>query len=91
MGCDPHSDAYSNLAHWLGAKKSAANWAAYLVHQGNVDATKSVQIGMRGNPRGKDWLKMSLDLWYEVITIAETHSRRTNAAVVTQRASGQPS
>jgi guanidinopropionase len=66
---DAHTDAYSNLEHWLGAKKSAANWAAYLVHQGNVDATKSVQIGMRGNPRGKDWLKMSFDLGYEVLTM----------------------
>jgi guanidinopropionase len=66
---DAHTDAYSNLEHWLGAKKSAANWAAYLVHQGNVDAAKSVQIGMRGNPRGRDWLKFSLDLGYELITM----------------------
>ena len=26
---------------------------------------------MRGNPRGKDWLKMSFDLGYEVITMKQ--------------------
>jgi guanidinopropionase len=66
---DAHTDAYSNLDHWLGSRKSAANWAAYLAHQGNVDPTKSVQIGMRGNPRGRNWLKLSTDLGYEVITM----------------------
>ena len=28
---DAHTDAFSNLKHFLGAKKSAAHWAAYLV------------------------------------------------------------
>jgi len=66
---DAHTDAYENLDHWMGARKSAANWAAYLVRQGNVDPSRSVQIGMRGNPRGRDWLKLSHDLGYEVITM----------------------
>lgn len=66
---DAHTDAYDNLDHWLGSKKSAANWAAYLVEQGNVDASRSVQIGMRGNPRGENWLQRSWDLGYEVITM----------------------
>ena len=66
---DAHTDAYENLDHWLGAKKSAANWASYLVRQGNVDPSRSVQIGMRGNPRGRNWLKLSYDLGYEVITM----------------------
>jgi guanidinopropionase len=68
---DAHTDAYESLPHWMGAVKSAAHWAAYLVRQGNVDATRSVQIGMRGNPRTRDWLKPSYDLGYEVITMAQ--------------------
>lgn len=66
---DAHTDCYENMDHWLGARKSAAHWASYLVRQGHVDATKSVQIGMRGNPRVLGWLQPSLDLGYEVITI----------------------
>lgn len=66
---DAHTDCYENLEHWLGAKKSAANWGAYLVRQGNVDPSRSVQIGMRGNPRGRGWLQLSYDLGYEVITM----------------------
>lgn len=68
---DAHTDTYDNLDHWLGSKKSAANWAAYLVTQGNVDPTKSVQIGMRGNPRGPNWLQRARDIGYEVITMAQ--------------------
>jgi guanidinopropionase len=66
---DAHTDAYETIEHWLGAKKSAAHWAAYLVRQGNVDASRSVQIGMRGNPRSRNWLQPSYDLGYEVIPI----------------------
>lgn len=66
---DAHTDAYDGLDHWLGSKKSAANWAAYLVKQGNVDATKSVQFGMRGNPRGPNWLQRSYELGYDVVTM----------------------
>jgi len=66
---DAHTDAYENIDHWMGAKKSAAHWAAYCVRQGNLDATRSVQIGMRGNPRTRNWLKPSYDLGYEVITM----------------------
>ena len=66
---DAHTDAYENLDHWMGARKSAANWAAYLVRQGNVDPARSIQIGMRGNPRGRGWLQLSHDLGYEVITM----------------------
>ena len=55
----------------MGAKKSAAHWASYLVRQGNVDAKTSTQIGIRGNPRTLDWLKPSYDLGYQVITMNE--------------------
>jgi guanidinopropionase len=66
---DAHIDAYESIPHWLGARKSAAHWASYLVHQGQIDPARSVQIGIRGNPRNADWLKPSYDLGYEVIPI----------------------
>jgi guanidinopropionase len=66
---DAHIDAYESIPHWLGARKSAAHWASYLVRQGQVDASRSVQIGIRGNPRTPDWLQPSYDLGYEVIPI----------------------
>ena len=64
---DAHTDAFHNLDHFLGAKKSAAHWASYLVTDGHVDAEKSVQIGIRGNARTLDWLDPSYALGYEVI------------------------
>ncbi len=65
---DAHTDAYHNLDHFLGARKSAAHWASYLVRDGHVDPTRSVQVGIRGNPRTLDWLEPSYELGYEVIT-----------------------
>jgi guanidinopropionase len=65
---DAHTDAFQNMEHFLGARKSAAHWAAYLVTDGHVDAAHSVQVGIRGNPRTLDWLQPSYDLGYEVIT-----------------------
>jgi len=49
---DAHTDSYDNMPHWLGAKRSAAHWAAYTVKEDAVDAKRSVQIGMRGHPAG---------------------------------------
>ena len=68
---DAHTDCYEKLDHFLGAKKSAAHWASYLVKQGNVDAKTSTQIGIRGNPRTLDWLQASYDIGYQVITMDE--------------------
>ena len=45
---DAHTDSYENMPHWLGAKRSAAHWAAYTAREGSVDPARSVQIGMRG-------------------------------------------
>ena len=70
---DAHTDAYHNLDHFLGAVKSAAHWASYLVRDGHVDATRSVQVGIRGNVRTLDWLEPSYELGYEVITIERYH------------------
>ena len=67
---DAHIDAYESLAHWFGARDSAAHWASYLVHEGRVDAGASVQIGMRGNPRSSTWLDPSYELGYEVVPMS---------------------
>ena len=67
---DAHTDAFEQIPHFLGAEKSAAHWAAYLVRQGLIDPGQSIQIGMRGNPRTLDWWKTSSDLGYEVIPIS---------------------
>ena len=66
---DAHTDAYEQVPHFLGAKKSAAHWAAYLVRSDLINSSHSVQIGMRGNPRTLDWWKTSSDLGYEVVPI----------------------
>jgi len=68
---DAHTDVFTKLAHFLGAKKSAAHWAAYLADQGHVDPAQSVQIGLRGNPRTLDWLQPAREYGYDVIPIAE--------------------
>ena len=64
-----HTDAFHHIDHFLGAIKSAAHWASYLVRDGHVNPHNSVQVGIRGNPRTLDWLEPSYDLGYEVIDI----------------------
>ena len=78
---DAHTDTYETLDHFFGAKKSAAHWGAYLVRQGHVDATKSVQIGLRGNTRTLNWLQTSYDLGYEVITMDRYREIGARAAI----------
>ena len=72
---DAHTDSYDNLPHWLGAKRSAAHWAAYTVNEGAVDPSRSVQIGMRGHPSSSIHAGgvggSSRALGYKVITMAE--------------------
>lgn len=68
---DAHTDVFEQLDHFLGAKKSAAHWGSYLVHQGHVNPKTSVQLGMRGNPRTLDWLQPSYDLGYNVVPMQE--------------------
>ncbi len=72
---DAHIDTYNQLDHFLGAKKSAAHWGSYLVKDGIIDASSSMQIGIRGNPRSLDWLKPSYDLGYNVVTMQEFQKR----------------
>ena len=64
---DAHTDAFHNIPHFLGAVKSAAHWASYLVDGGHVDPEHSVQVGIRGNTRSLEWLDPSYALGYEVI------------------------
>ncbi len=64
---DAHTDAYHTIPHFLGAVKSAAHWAGYLVEGGHVDPEHSVQVGIRGNVRSLGWTDPSYALGYEVI------------------------
>ncbi|MBF9051695.1 agmatinase [Roseobacter sp. HKCCD9010] len=72
---DAHTDVFTKVDHFLGAKKSAAHWGAYLADQGQVDPHHSMQIGLRGHPRTLDWLQPSYDYGYNVVTMAEFRSR----------------
>ena len=76
----------------LGAVKSAAHWASYLVRDGHVNPHNSVQIGIRGNPRTLDWLEPSYDLGYEVIDIRRLREIGVDAAIeiINQRIGDEP-
>ena len=80
---DAHTDVFTKIPHFLGAKKSAAHWGAYLVDQGNVDPKSSMQIGLRGHPRTFDWLEPSYEYGYNVITMEE-YTTRGPTDVITQ-------
>jgi guanidinopropionase len=72
---DAHTDSYEHMPHWLGARRSAAHWAAYTVREGAVDPAASLQIGVRGHPsallhQGRTG-QSSRDLGYRVIPIDE--------------------
>ncbi|MFP6743142.1 MAG: arginase family protein [Alphaproteobacteria bacterium] len=71
---DSHTDAYEQMPHWLGSKRSAAHWAAYLVRECHVDATRSVQIGIRGNTKTLDYREASDDLGYRIVSMKEYHT-----------------
>lgn len=89
---DAHTDAYTSVPHFLGSYKSAAHWAAYLVEDCHVDPHRSVQAGMRGNPRTLDWTQPSVELGYEMITIQKYRKMGPDAVVETmrKRAAGGP-
>ena len=80
---DAHTDVFTKVPHFLGAKKSAAHWGAFLADQGQVDPTTSMQIGIRGNPRTLDWLQPSYDYGYNVVTMKDFR-RRGLADVIAQ-------
>ncbi len=78
---DAHTDVFTKVDHFLGAKKSAAHWGAYLVDQGKVDPTHSMQIGLRGNARTLDWLQPSYDYGYNVVTMKDFRKRGLDSVV----------
>ena len=78
---DAHTDVFTKVDHFLGAKKSAAHWGAYLVDQGMVNPKTSLQIGLRGNPRTLDWLQPSYEYGYNVVTMKEFRKRGIEAIV----------
>ena len=80
---DAHTDVFTKVPHFLGARKSAAQWGAYLADQGQVDPKTSMQIGIRGNPRTMDWLQPSYDYGYNVVTMRDFR-RRGLADVIEQ-------
>ncbi len=68
---DAHTDAYDHIPHWMGAIRSAAHWASYVVKENAVDAERSVQIGLRGNTFSLDWRNSSERLGYRPIMAEE--------------------
>lgn len=72
---DAHTDVFTKVDHFLGAKKSAAHWGAYLADAGLVDPKHSMQIGLRGHARTLDWLEPSYEYGYNIVTMAEYRSR----------------
>jgi guanidinopropionase len=80
---DAHTDVFTKVDHFLGAKKSAAHWGAYLADQGKVNPHQSMQIGIRGHPRTLDWLQPSYDYGYNVVTMKDFR-RRGLADVIQQ-------
>ena len=80
---DAHTDVFTKIDHFLGAKKSAAHWGAYLADQGQVDPKRSMQIGLRGHPRTLDWLQPSYDYGYNIVTMAD-YRKRGSADVIAE-------
>lgn len=68
---DAHRDDYEHMPHWLGAKRSAAHWAAYAVREGHVDVERSIQIGIRGNPNELKADPAESETGYRVLTAEE--------------------
>lgn len=82
---DAHTDVFTKVDHFLGARKSAAHWGAYLADQGRVDPTRSMQIGLRGHARTLDWLQPSYDYGYNVVTMKEFRLRGLGDVVTQAR------
>ena len=72
---DAHTDVFTKVDHFLGAKKSAAHWGAYLADQGKIDPSRSMQIGLRGHPRTLDWLQPAYDYGYNIVTMKDFRKR----------------
>ena len=89
---DAHTDVFTKVDHFLGAQKSAAHWAAYLVDQGQVAPGRSMQVGLRGHPRTFDWLQPAYDYGYNIVTMADVRTRGITDVVseIRDRLDGHP-
>ena len=56
---DAHTDVFTKVDHFLGAKKSAAHWGAYLADQGKLIHHVQCKLDY-GHPRTLDWLQAKL-------------------------------
>jgi guanidinopropionase len=65
---DAHYDTYDDFPNWYGVADSAGHWASRSVHERHVDATHSVQIGIRGHDVWMDPGKTSRELGYRIVT-----------------------
>lgn len=68
---DAHYDTYDDFPNWYGARESAGHWASLSVHERHVDATRSVQLGIRGHDVWMDPGKTSRELGYRIVTKEE--------------------
>ena len=50
---DAHTDSYDNMPHWLGAKRSAAHWAAYTAKEEAVDPHAACSSACAAIPRAR--------------------------------------
>ena len=97
---DAHTDSYENMPHWLGARRSAAHWAAYTARESAVDPAASIQLGSAvilvlrviflrwGGAVG-----VSRELGYQVVTMAEFEElgvARTAEAPIRSRVGDNP-
>jgi len=64
---DAHYDTYDDFPSWYGVTDSAGHWASRSVHEHHVDATRSVQIGIRGHGYGEDDGHTSRELGYRIV------------------------
>jgi len=82
---DAHTDSYENMEHWLGARQSAAHWAAYTVREGAVDAGASTQLAIRGHPSARIHMdkvgSKSNELGYRVVPMQEIDDNGEQAAI----------
>ena len=82
---DAHRDDYEHMPHWLGAKRSAAHWAAYTVREGHVEVDSSIQIGIRGNPMKPRKDPAESDTGYRVLPAEEIFEIGLDSAVQIMR------
>lgn len=89
---DSHTDSFNNLPHWLGNRRSAGHWSSYTVKEGNVDPTKSVQIGIKSNFSSWGSDQPSKDLGYRVISMDEVEELgwKAVAAEIRERVGDTP-